>query len=220
MDRDQARVFLAEACSAALGRALTDTELVVMANFLEMLAKWQGTQRLVSSGDPAWIARALVADSLLFLRVLDDSVCRLVDIGSGAGFPGIPIKIIRPEISVTLVESRRRRASFLRAVVRELPLPSTQVIDQRLESLRPEVAGLFDAAVMRCAGDPGRLLPLALPLLRQRGMVVVSGPPVRERSITPGRRSRDADRDVAGLESVVVSGIDGMPRQFLVARKA
>jgi 16S rRNA G527 N7-methylase RsmG len=127
-----------------------------------------------------------------------------------------------PASSVTLVEARQRRASFLRAVVRELDLLDTEVINQRLEALVPTLAGTFDAAVMRCAGAPDHLLPLTLPLVRSGGMVVASGPPVRGqgRDVRHGRGRRDTEGSVPEFERVVVSGIDGTPRQFLVARKS
>ncbi|HET9480927.1 MAG TPA: RsmG family class I SAM-dependent methyltransferase, partial [Candidatus Polarisedimenticolia bacterium] len=97
--------------------------------------KWATSQRLVASQDPAWIAESLIADSLLFLKLIPGDARTLLDVGSGAGIPGIPIKIVRPEIAVTLLDSRLRRASFLRAVVRELQLVHTEVVDQRLEAL-------------------------------------------------------------------------------------
>lgn len=180
--------------------------------------KWQKTQRLVASDDPAWIASDLFADSLLFARVIPGPIRRLVDIGSGAGFPGIPLAIVMPDVSFTLVESRQRRASFLRAVVRELGLANTDVIDQRLESLPARLAGGFDAAVMRCAGDPRRLLQLTLPLLCPEGVVVASGPPPG--LVAEGRARGAASAEASGFERVLVPVTDERPRQFLVARKS
>ena len=216
---------LTGACSRALGRTLHPTELNAFSKYLQILTKWQKTQRLVACDDPAWIASHLVADSLLFSRAMPGSVERVVDIGSGAGFPGIPLRIVMPEVSFTLVESRQRRASFLRAAVRELGLANTEVIDQRLESLASRLTSVFDVAVMRCAGDPERLLPLTLPVLRPGGVVVASGPPPdalageaggrRHRRTRPGAAS-----GVSGFERVLVPGADGRPRQFLVARKS
>jgi 16S rRNA (guanine527-N7)-methyltransferase len=164
---------------------------------------------------------------LLFLRAIPEDVCRLLDVGSGAGFPGIPIKIARPEISVTLLDSRQRRASFLRAVVRELRLAETEVVDQRLESLSSTHAASYDVAVMRCAGNVDRLLPFVLPLLRLGGLLVSSGPPAVE---APGRSRQACHRDPGEsncepsprprIERLVVALPGGSPRQFLVARNS
>ena len=69
--------------------------------------------RIIGSTEPDWIVEGLLLDSLLFLRVLSPDVQSILDFGAGAGLPGIPIKIVRPEIELTLLEARRRRASFL-----------------------------------------------------------------------------------------------------------
>ncbi|OGL01622.1 MAG: 16S rRNA (guanine(527)-N(7))-methyltransferase RsmG [Candidatus Rokubacteria bacterium RIFCSPHIGHO2_12_FULL_73_22] len=139
--------------------------------------QWQKTQRLVGSSEPAWIVENLFLDSLLFLRVLPPGVATLLDLGSGAGLPGIPLKIVKPAIELVLVESRRRRASFLSAAVRELGLQGARVISGRAEDLGAELAGRFDAVVMRCAGDVSQFLPLGARLVRRGGVVVASGPP-------------------------------------------
>jgi 16S rRNA (guanine527-N7)-methyltransferase len=136
--------------------------------------------------DPVWIAAALFLASLLFLRVLPPAVQSIGDLGSGAGFPGIPLKIVRPELNVTLIEARERRASFLSAVVRELDLEGIRVINARAEDLSRDANPGFGAVVMRCAGDPGRFLPLASSLVGPGGLVVAGGPPERH-ALTLGR---------------------------------
>ena len=124
-----------------------------------------------------WIVEHLFLDSLLFLRLLPSTTRTLIDIGSGAGMPGVPIKIVWSDVQVALVESRRRRASFLSAVVRELTLNQVQVVADRIESRLPDMEGRFDAVVMRCAGDVGELMPVAARLLTPQGLVIASGPP-------------------------------------------
>jgi 16S rRNA (guanine527-N7)-methyltransferase len=134
---------------------------------------------MVGSSDPVWIVRSLFLDSLLFLRVLPETSLEILDLGSGAGVPGIPLKIVNSRMRITLVESRRRRASFLRSVVRELEIGDTAIVNVRLtaESMPADLRSRFDAVVMRCAGDPGQMLPVARTLLRSGGMVVASGSP-------------------------------------------
>jgi 16S rRNA (guanine527-N7)-methyltransferase len=148
---------------------------------LEILLKWQRSQRLVGSSDPGWIVERIFLDSLLFVRMLPPVPRQVLDVGSGAGVPGIPLKIVMAETAFTLLEARAKRVSFLSAVVRELALRDCEVVNARLESLRSERAGRYDAVVMRCAGDPTQLCDAALPLLRPGGVVVASGPPRRRR---------------------------------------
>ena len=140
--------------------------------------KWQRIHRLVGSTEPLSVVESLFLDSLLFLKVLPSGVRDLLDLGAGAGFPGIPLKIVRPDLELTLVEAKARRASFLSTVTRELRLAGTQVIHARAEALIERPDSRFDAVVMRCAGALDQVLPLAVELLRPGGTAIASGPPV------------------------------------------
>jgi 16S rRNA (guanine527-N7)-methyltransferase len=142
-----------------------------------MLVKWQKSQRLVGSTDRDWLIDNVVVDSLLFLRVLPDAIKTVCDVGSGAGIPGIPLQIVRPDVAVTLLEARARRVSFLSAVVRELALPRCRVVHRRLEEMGDEVRGAFDAVVMRCAGELNQMIAGVERIVTPGGVVVVSGPP-------------------------------------------
>jgi len=135
---------------------------------------------MVGSSDPVWIAEELLLDSLVFLRVIPANVGNLVDIGSGAGLPGIPIKIVKPEARMLLVESRQRRASFLKTVVRELDLRDIEVVPGRVLTVPAGWRNVFDAAVARCAGNLDTTMRLGVGFVRTGGSVVLSGPP------TPG----------------------------------
>jgi 16S rRNA (guanine527-N7)-methyltransferase len=168
---------LASGAATALGRPLADGETADMIKYLNLLIKWHRSQRLVGSAEPAWIVDNVLLDSLLFARALPATALTLCDVGSGAGVPGIPLKIVLPALNVTLIEARQRRASFLSAVVRELALSRCRIINTRLEQVADELAGSFDAVVMRCAGSPADLLPLVTRLLRPGGLVIASGPP-------------------------------------------
>ncbi len=161
----------------ALGRGLTDAERGRFTAYLRLLTVWQRSQRLVGSVDPSWVFVNLFADSLLFLSVLPEEVRDLLDIGSGAGFPGLPLKIVRPNMRVTLLEGHRKRASFLRAVVRELGLEMVQVVNERAEAWIPAHGGSFDAVVMRCAGPADQFLRLGEQALRPGGIAAATGPP-------------------------------------------
>ncbi|MBI4635291.1 MAG: 16S rRNA (guanine(527)-N(7))-methyltransferase RsmG [Candidatus Rokubacteria bacterium] len=144
---------------------------------MNLLIKWQKTHRLVGSTEPRWIVENLFLDSLLYLKVLPMPLGSLLDLGSGAGFPGVPIKIVEPGVRLTLLEARRRRASFLAAVVRELRLERVEVLNARAEGVAADLAGRFDAVVMRCAGRLEPLMALANEFVRPGGVVVASGPP-------------------------------------------
>ncbi len=128
----------------------------------------------------AAIVRDLFIDALLFLPLLPPRPLKLVDIGAGAGIPGLPLSLADPSIAVTLVEARRKRVSFLLATQRELELPNVAVKEGRAEALlqtQPDLVGAFDVVVARSVGPAAELLPLALRYLRSGGLFVASGPP-------------------------------------------
>jgi len=177
--------YLRQQATRALLRSLTTHEVDQSLKYLKLLIKWQSSQRLVGSSDPGWIVDNVIADSLLFARALPPGVSTLCDLGSGAGLPGVPLKIVMPDVDVTLLESRARRTSFLSAVVRELPLRGCHVVNRRLEDVARDLASRFDAVVMRCAGDPVALIDRIAPILAPRGIVVASGPP-RATALTVG----------------------------------
>ncbi len=193
--------------ASVLGRPLNAEELQLFNKYLDLLIKWHKTHRLIGSTDRHWIIENLLLDSLLFLRVLPRSIKTLLDFGSGAGLPGIPLKIVRPEIHLTLLEAKRHRASFLRAVVRELQLRNCEVVNERAETVVAELSGIFDAVVLRCAGSLSTLLPIALRLIRPSGVVVASGPP----HPTPLQFGEWAS--VPGI-------MQEEPRSFFIARKS
>ena len=164
----------------ALGRPVTGAERDSLYKYLNLLIKWQRSQRLVGSDEPSWIVDNVIVDSLLFSRAVPAGVRSVADVGSGAGIPGIPLAIVLPQVEVTLIEARQKRASFLAAAIRELTLRNCRLVNHRLEDVgRQQLGARVDAVVMRCAGSPTALIPQVLQILAPGGVVVASGPPKR-----------------------------------------
>ncbi|MGH7312877.1 MAG: 16S rRNA (guanine(527)-N(7))-methyltransferase RsmG [Candidatus Rokuibacteriota bacterium] len=162
---------------AILRRAPSDQERGQFSIYLKLLMEWGSIHRLVGSTDPRWIVEHLFLDSLLFLSVLPRETRSILDFGAGAGLPGIPIAVVRPEAGMTLLEARRRRTSFLAACIRELGLTSARVVAARAEDMTAELGATFDAVVMRCAGRLDAAMPLAAKFVKEGGLVVAAGPP-------------------------------------------
>jgi 16S rRNA (guanine527-N7)-methyltransferase len=113
-------------------------------DYLSLLLRWNARVNLTSIRDAEGILRRHFVESIACAQTLPSGISTLLDFGSGAGFPGIPIALCRPEIAVTLAESQGKKAAFLREAVRVLGL-SSMVYGQRAETL----TGRFDCVVLR-----------------------------------------------------------------------
>ncbi len=144
---------------------LTDTLLQSLSLYLDLLLRWNARMNLTAIRDPEEIVRRHFGESLFVARYLPASET-LLDLGSGAGFPGIPIQLALPHLAVTLGEAQRKKASFLQEAVRTLALP-TEVWAGRVEAMSPE--RFFDVVTMRAVDEPEKAERVARQRLKQGG---------------------------------------------------
>jgi 16S rRNA (guanine527-N7)-methyltransferase len=164
--------------ASALGVPLTDEQRGQFARYLAMLLEWNERAGLTSLTDPLEVARRHLAESIAFgialhevgLLVEGESV---LDLGSGGGFPGLPMQIAWPGLHVTLLESSARRCQFLETVVQALALPDTRVVRGRAEEVgrAPEHREAYGLAVARAVAPLAVLVEYALPLVRRGGVL-------------------------------------------------
>jgi 16S rRNA (guanine527-N7)-methyltransferase len=148
---------------------------------LSELKKWNRTYNLTSITDEKGMIIKHLFDSLLYLKVIPNKALRIADLGSGAGFPGIPIKIIRPDLDMTLVESSRKKASFLKHIIRLLGLTGISVIQVRAEEAGEALQKSFDVAVSRATFSIKDFIKTACPYIKDDGILVISkGPKLSE----------------------------------------
>jgi 16S rRNA (guanine527-N7)-methyltransferase len=146
--------------------------------YLAELKKWNRKINLTAIRDDREIVIKHFLDSFSYLKGFEAGPgLSLVDIGSGAGFPGLPLKIARPDLSVTLVESVKKKASFLRHIVRTLRLEGVEVMDRRTDELPGEALAGFDIATARAFADMGSALREGSRLLKRGGTLVLSRGP-------------------------------------------
>lgn len=178
-DRSSAQAAAAsELARGALrfGIALTTEQLTVFETYVRTLLFWRARLSLTGAATDLAIVRGHIIDSLAIARFLVPG-SRSADLGSGAGFPGIPLAIVRPQSSIILIESRRKRANFLRDVVRRCALTNAEVIEGRAEDLPPQSAASFDVVVSRAVWAVSDLLTIAAGLLRTGGLAIaMKGP--------------------------------------------
>ena len=137
------------------------------------LIKWTKKINITSITDPVEIAAKHFLDSLAPARLIPQGA-GLLDIGSGGGFPGIPLKILMPSLSVTLIDASRKKISFLKHVIRILKLENIEALHCRAEKLAvvPRFANSFDIIISRALSDLETFVRLALPLLARNGIIV------------------------------------------------
>ncbi len=130
-----------------------------LAALAELVADWGSRINLTGHRTREAVARRLILDAAALWAALDAESDTLVDLGSGAGFPGLPVAILEPAVEVVLVEARERRHHFQRHVVRELGLPNVRPIRARHEEVDPTPSG---AVIAQAVGPPQELLPIML----------------------------------------------------------
>lgn len=140
--------------------ALTELQILQIQQYIDLLLRWNDKINLTAIRDPLEILYRHFCESMFGAVVMSMENCRLADVGSGAGFPGVPLKILKPNLDVFLVESNMKKATFLTEVVRELGLTGIRVIVSRYEELSEEVAPL-DVVCSRAVGEFGPFLEWA-----------------------------------------------------------
>lgn len=107
--------------------------------YLDLFARWNAAYNLSAVRDPAEMLERHIIDSLSVVSLCGDDSQPLIDVGSGGGLPGIPLAIMHPQRSVTLLDSNGKKTRFLFQVASQLPLPNVRVVNERLEAYQPDV---------------------------------------------------------------------------------
>jgi 16S rRNA (guanine527-N7)-methyltransferase len=168
------RVTLAEG-GRTFGLDLAPAQTEAYEVFLRELANWNTRVNLTSISDPAQVVVKHLWDSFSVAPLLRSTPsASLVDIGTGAGFPGLVLKIALPELRVTLVEATRKKVDFLKHVIAKLQLRNVNAVQARAEDLAHDPAHreAYDFAVARAVAELSVLLEYALPFVRVGGLFI------------------------------------------------
>jgi 16S rRNA (guanine527-N7)-methyltransferase len=211
LDRER----LATAIGAILGRAASSEDLSRFARYAELLLLWNRTHRITALESAGEVFDHLFRDSLLVYPLLPARPLRAADLGSGTGSPGVPLRIVDPGIGLTLIESRRKRVSFLRMLQRGINLDDIRILHGRAEDLLRMETGLrgsFDVVLARAVGPAASLVQTAMGYLKPGGLFIASAP-VTLKAQPVGSSPGGLDRRDISFPAL------GITRSFLVSRK-
>ncbi len=150
--------------------SLTNEQVAKFEKYRDLLLEWNEKFNLTAITDPDEIEEKHFIDSLLACNYIDFSKGRLLDIGSGAGFPGVPLAIANPKLKVTLLESNGKKVTFLNEVKTQLDLDNVTVVNGRAEDLKQR--DYFDFVTARAVKQLNILAELTLPFVRVHGLLV------------------------------------------------
>jgi 16S rRNA (guanine527-N7)-methyltransferase len=181
--------------------AVAQTKLLA---YVALLEKWNRTHNLTAIREPERMVTHHLLDSIAALRHLPHAASlRVVDIGSGGGLPGIPLAIARPAWHVTLLDSNRKKAAFLRQAAAELPLPNVEVVAARVEEYAPTTR--FDIAISRAFSDLAQFAAVA------RRLIVPGGKLIAMKGVYPHEELAHLPMGIRVVASpaLEVPGLDG-----------
>ena len=154
------------------GISLCEDQMARIREYVLLLQKWNRIVGLTSVTDPLEIVGRHFAESIYASKLLPVENCRLADVGTGAGFPGLALKIACPSIRVTLIEANKKKCAFLSEVVTALGLTAVEIVAERFEQIRPETV-LANIVTARAVGEFRQLLGWSAAALAPRGHVVL-----------------------------------------------
>lgn len=149
---------------------LPKTAIPALLRYAQMLLEKNQVMNLTAITDPAEVARLHFLDSLSLLKLEDFRGASLVDVGTGAGFPGLPLRLVEPSIHLTLLDSLGKRITFLQEVCDDLGLSDVMCVHARAEEFAAKHRESFDFAVSRAVASLPMLSELCLPLVKPGGI--------------------------------------------------
>jgi 16S rRNA (guanine527-N7)-methyltransferase len=166
---------------------LSDAQVVQVSDYVSLLLRWNAKMNLTAVREPEEIVKRHFGESFYLARYVPVVTNGVLDVGSGAGFPGIPLKIARPWLTLTLIEAQQKKATFLREVLRSLRL-EVEVRNARAEDLVGTVSA--DLVTMRAVEKFSEILPVAARLARKGsgglGLLIGSAQETQVRKELPG----------------------------------
>lgn len=204
--------------SEKIGIKLPDEQLNEFYEYMQLLLEWNEKMNLTAITDPEEVIKKHFVDSITIKKYIKEEN-RLIDVGTGAGFPGIPLKIVDKSIKLTLLDSLNKRINFLNEIIEKLNLKEVNTIHSRAEEYaKNKVRESYDVAVSRAVADLPILLEYLMPYVKLNGICICMKGPKAQKEL---ERSKKAINILGGkLEKVEKITIDEeMERNLIIIRK-
>lgn len=200
----------------ALQQEMPEAATGKLATLLGELERWNASVNLTAIRDPAAMVAGHLLDSLAVRPFIEGT--RLIDVGTGAGFPGLPLAIADPGLEVELLDSSGKKIAFVQHIIRELGLGNAHVVKARVESYAP--SRRFDTVVVRALGAIPNLLDIAGHLVNDRGaFLALKGQYPHDELLELSRMNRLADRWEHDVSVLTVPGLERHARHVVRLRK-
>lgn len=213
---------LMEESAKNIGLSLTKHQYEQFEQYKTLLKEWNEKMNLTAIVEDEDIFRKHFIDSIKvfeFKEVLEAK--SIIDVGTGAGFPGLPIKIMMPEVKLTLLDSLNKRLNFLRTVASELKMTDLEYVHSRAEdgSRLPEYREKYDIAVSRAVANMTLLSELCLPYVRKGGYFIALKGPAVEEEIQEAQHAIDLlGGKIEEVKEVCIEGMD-LKHNLVIVKK-
>ena len=208
-----------------IGINLNKEQIKIFSQYLELLIQWNQKINLTSLKTPQEIIIKHFLDSISCIKVFDKYIdiegISIIDVGTGAGFPGIPIKIVCPSISLSLLEARKKKTIFLEKIVEEMNFQRVEILNGRAEAFGkcPDYREKYDIALSRAVALLSTLSEYCLPLIRVGGLFVAQkGRSYKEEIDKALKTVQLLGGELIGVENVRIPFIN-QERYLLVIKK-
>ena len=189
---------------------LSDKQKEQFYRYMEILIEWNKVMNLTRITEPTEIISKHFIDSLMvYNRIEEES--KIIDVGSGAGFPGIPLKIIYPKAQITLLDSLNKRVTFLKEIIKELKLEKIEAIHGRAEDYGRDnnYRERYDIAIARAVAPLNILIEYLMPFIKKEGKcILMKGPNAKEEIETGKNAIKTLNGQIKNVEESNIPNTD------------
>jgi len=208
-----------------MGINLHEEQIKKFSRYLELLVQWNQKINLTSLKTPQEIIIKHFLDSISCIKIINKYIriegIHIIDVGTGAGFPGIPIKIVCPSISLSLLEARKKKTIFLEKITKEINFQKVEILNGRAETFGkcPDYRQKYDIVLSRALAFLSTLSEYCLPLVRVGGLFVAQkGRSYKEEIDKALKAVQFLGGELIGVESVRIPFIN-QERHLLIIKK-